>query len=358
MTGIIGDGIAGVIKGTGEAVSSVWSTVKGDKGATNEAIHKEQIAVIEQYAAESKGRTTATWWDSMVDGINRLVRPVLAFGVIAILVWSIYDPVTFVEIMGALAVVPDEMWLMLLGIVVFYFGGRIISQDIQKPKMALESMRLALEIAKGRAARLAAAEAKKARTPEIGLPPPVIVTPVDVLPEITSQDGSVDDMIADLIKREAGYVNDPADDGGPTKYGITRDTLAAHRGKATTEADVRALTKAEAAKIYRNTFYLRPNIYLLPKGIQRHVFDICANSGPDNAARLLQRALNKIGADLIEDGVIGPATTAAAQAYTSMAINRSLVAVRQKFYNDICARHPEKLRFLNGWRIRANLFLI
>lgn len=356
--GLIASGVAGVIEGTGKAVSTVWSTIKGDKGATNEAVHKEQIAVIEQYAAESKGRTTATWWDSMVDGINRLVRPALAFGVVAILVWSIYDPVTFVEIMGALAVVPDEMWLMLLGIVVFYFGGRIISQDIQKPKMALESMRLALEIARSRAERLAAAEAKKVKAQEIGQPPPIVVTPAEILPKVTRDNAAVDAMIADLIVREAGYVNDSVDRGGPTKYGITQDTLADYRGIPVSASDVRALTKVEATKIYRNTFYLAPQIYLLPVGIQPQVFDICVNSGPKNAIRLLQRALNRHGADLIEDGVFGPATMVASKSYPAATINRTLAGVRLTFYEAIVDNDPTQIRFLDNWRKRAALFLV
>ena len=37
----------------------------------------------------------------------------------------------------------------------------------------------------------------------------------------------IDAMITDVIRREGGYVNHPADKGGPTKYGITHKTLTA-----------------------------------------------------------------------------------------------------------------------------------
>jgi lysozyme family protein len=38
----------------------------------------------------------------------------------------------------------------------------------------------------------------------------------------------LDELINALIEREGGYVNHPADRGGPTRYGITEAVARAH----------------------------------------------------------------------------------------------------------------------------------
>lgn len=91
----------------------------------------------------------------------------------------------------------------------------------------------------------------------------------------------------------------------------------------------------------------------LIQGIQAHVFDIAVNSGPGTAIRLLQRALNRLGADLEEDAVLGPATLAAAESRASDEINRELVEVRLRFDNAIVASDSDEGVFIDGWRKRA-----
>jgi lysozyme family protein len=61
-------------------------------------------------------------------------------------------------------------------------------------------------------------------------------------------------IISDLLAREGGFVNHPADRGGATKFGITQDTLSAWLGRAASVEDVRALTASEAGAIYRQRF--------------------------------------------------------------------------------------------------------
>ena len=64
----------------------------------------------------------------------------------------------------------------------------------------------------------------------------------------------VDELIDELIEREGGYVNHPADRGGPTCFGITEAVARAH-GYAGTMAK---LPREEAAAIYRRLYWLRP----------------------------------------------------------------------------------------------------
>lgn len=66
------------------------------------------------------------------------------------------------------------------------------------------------------------------------------------------------------------------------------------------------------------------------------------------AVKLLQRALNRLGAKLAVDGVIGPATRAAAAAYLPDDINRALVDVRLGFYDAIVAGDPRMTRGQRG----------
>ena len=66
---------------------------------------------------------------------------------------------------------------------------------------------------------------------------------------------NVRQIAQDIVAREGGYVNDPADPGGPTKYGVTLGTLRALARDVTVDgvvdvADVRALSVAQAVEIF------------------------------------------------------------------------------------------------------------
>ncbi|WP_262515620.1 glycoside hydrolase family 108 protein [Agrobacterium tumefaciens] len=95
-----------------------------------------------------------------------------------------------------------------------------------------------------------------------------------------------------MFGHEGGYVNAKTDRGGPTKYGITHKTLAAHRGVASVTAEqVKAMTREEATEIYRRSYWVQSGGDLLPKGLDYAAFDFGVNSGPATAVRRLQRVL-------------------------------------------------------------------
>jgi lysozyme family protein len=168
--------------------------------------------------------------------------------------------------------------------------------------------------------------------------------------------GLIDSMIDALISREGGYVNHPADRGGPTNCGITRETLAAWRKCSVSAEDVKCLKISEAAEIYRTIYYFAPNINKLPLTLQAHIFDIAVNSGPKTGIKLLQRALNKLGSDLREDGVIGPKTLAACSKLNAREINNALVEIRHNFYDAIVSGDRTQKVFAEGWHKRADHF--
>ena len=78
-------------------------------------------AAMGQFGNEFGGKG---WFNSMIDGLNRLPRPMLSLGVIALIVSAMTDPIWFAERMVGLALVPDPLWALLGIIVTFYFGGR------------------------------------------------------------------------------------------------------------------------------------------------------------------------------------------------------------------------------------------
>ena len=129
---------------------------------------------------------------------------------------------------------------------------------------------------------------------------------------------SVDEIAADIVAREGGYVNDPDDPGGATKYGVTIGTMRrlgldlTGDGSVDT-ADVRALRRDQAAAIFKRHYFERPGIARLPAPLQASVFDMYVNAGA-NAVKILQRMVSRMGYPARDDGMIGPKTLAAVTA--------------------------------------------
>lgn len=163
------------------------------------------------------------------------------------------------------------------------------------------------------------------------------------------------DIIGDIIRREGGFVNHPADRGGPTKYGITIWTLSASRGHSPpcTAADVEALTEAEARQIYARRYIAEPGLDKItdPK-LQALVVDIGVMSGPVKAKKLLQEAL---GATV--DGIFGSQTYVALNTQNPDGIYRRLVAARMRDLGRIITGDPSQSVFAAGWLNRLSEFL-
>ena len=65
-----------------------------------------------------------TWWDSLMNGLNRLPRPLLTLGTIGLFAYAMIDPPGFSMRMEGLALVPEPLWWLMGAIVSFYFGAR------------------------------------------------------------------------------------------------------------------------------------------------------------------------------------------------------------------------------------------
>ena len=93
----------------------------------------QQAAALSQFASEF-GIERRGWFDRFVDGLNRLPRPMLAFGTLGLFVVAMADPVWFSQRMQGIALVPEPLWWLMGAIVSFYFGARhqVKSQEFQR----------------------------------------------------------------------------------------------------------------------------------------------------------------------------------------------------------------------------------
>lgn len=116
--------------------------------------------------------------------------------------------------------------------------------------------------------------------------------------------------LTEVLRHEGGYVDHPSDPGGATNMGITHKTLARWRRvrpwSALPKAEVAALSRGEAAAIYRAQYWNASRAGDMPAGLDLALFDFAVNSGIDRAVRTLQATLG-----VPADGVVGPVTLAA-----------------------------------------------
>ena len=99
------------------------------------ALSAQDLASLEQFAAGFQPRTNRTWWDSFIDGLNRVPRPLITLGVLAFFVLAPIDPLRFAQIARAYELMPDGFWALLSIIVAFYFGGRM---QLKRQDMAVK----------------------------------------------------------------------------------------------------------------------------------------------------------------------------------------------------------------------------
>lgn len=182
---------------------------------------------------------------------------------------------------------------------------------------------------------------------------------------------SVEDIADEIVAREGGYVNDPDDPGGATKYGVTIHTMRRlgldldGDGRVSAE-DVQRVTRAQARGIFIEHYFDGPGINLLPEALQPTVFDMYVNAG-SNAVRILQRMLNKMGQTLVVDGVIGPKTAGAAEAADVRApgtIADAYGIERRNYYYRLADARPASRKYARrrdggkgGWIVRAEAFI-
>jgi len=106
-----------------------------------------------------------------------------------------------------------------------------------------------------------------------------------------------------LFPHEGGYVDHPRDPGGATNMGITLATLSKWRGKTVSKADVRALSRDEAMRIYRAEYWNKtgPNgADMMLAGPDAALFDVSVNSGVGRSRQWYPLTVGKSAQDAVK----------------------------------------------------------
>lgn len=121
--GMMGD-LFGMFFGGGRNVIVETAEVfRANAEADEDRAATQKAAAMRQFGAEFRNARVARF-DRFIDGLNRLPRPLMAFGVLGLMVAAMADPVWFSQRMVGIAVVPEPMWWLMGAIVSFYFGAR------------------------------------------------------------------------------------------------------------------------------------------------------------------------------------------------------------------------------------------
>ena len=150
-----------------------------------------------------------------------------------------------------------------------------------------------------------------------------------------------DKIIEVVLEHEGGYVNDPKDPGGETNFGIAK--------RSNPDVDIKNLTIEQAKEIYKSKYWDKNKVEKLPEQLRHIYFDMCVNMGRGRAGKIIQRAANNRGHELVVDGALGPVTLGK---INNVELER-VRAFRIKYYADLVTRKPDLEKFYFGWFRRS-----
>jgi lysozyme family protein len=144
-----------------------------------------------------------------------------------------------------------------------------------------------------------------------------------------------------LMLHEGGYVNDPKDAGGETKFGISKRSYP--------HLDIKNLTRDQAMQIYFVDFWSKGAYEKInDENLAVKLFDLAVNVGISHANRLIQRALRSTGITVVEDGIVGAITLAAINKSDATDLLAALKSEAAGYYRLIAQKE-----FITGWLNRA-----
>lgn len=173
-------------------------------------------------------------------------------------------------------------------------------------------------------------------------------------------------IIGAILTREGWpkYTNLPADRGGPTKGGITLESLSEYWGRPASIEELQALTEEQARDFYRDRYIVEPNFYLIADANLRELtVDAGVHHGTRHAAKWIQWA-----AEVKQDGKIGEVSLRAINAADPLELFLWLCAYRFRLFGRLVSQDPELKRvrtagyklqaqFAGGWSNRVAEFL-
>lgn len=128
-----------------------------------------------------------------------------------------------------------------------------------------------------------------------------------------------DDAIERILAHEGGYVNNLADPGGETQWGIAKRSYPT--------VNIKTLTRDGAKAIYLRDFWTPVASKVGDSALCFQVLDAAVNHGIGNAIRFLQRAIG-----VADDGAFGPASQAALAARDPNDVHLLFMAERFEFW--------------------------
>ncbi len=133
--------LLGLVRGgniAGGTIKEAAEVFIGNKAEEARMENAEFSEVLKQFGAEFAGQRLG-WFDRFVDAMNRLPRPVLAFGTMGLFAFAMTAPQSFAIRMEGLALVPEPLWWLMGAIISFYFGAREL--QYQRDGVSIERMR-------------------------------------------------------------------------------------------------------------------------------------------------------------------------------------------------------------------------
>lgn len=159
-----------------------------------------------------------------------------------------------------------------------------------------------------------------------------------------------------VLRREGGYVNNPNDPGGATKYGISLRWLKSQgligdvNGDLRIDiADIQALTPETAGSFYRVQWWDHYGFgRIIDQTLATKIFDTAVNMGTPRAVKIAQVAVGTI-----VDGVLGSGSIKAINDAQVPILLHRLQDGQAARYKELASENPRLTQFLSGWMNRA-----
>jgi lysozyme family protein len=185
-------------------------------------------------------------------------------------------------------------------------------------------------------------------------------------PRLTAEMADIlEPIIDEVIGIEGGFVDDPNDAGGATRWGVTEAVARAHGYKGR----MQDYPREQAVDVYEKNYFLDPNFHLIAthsKAVAKELFEIEVNCPPGVAAKFMQRALRVLNdpkgngqvifPDVDVDGRIGGDTASALSAFLKyrgkggeVVLLKMINAQQAVYYIERAEKRPQNERFEYGW---------
>lgn len=157
------------------------------------------------------------------------------------------------------------------------------------------------------------------------------------------------DAINRVILIEGGFVNNPADKGGPTKYGITQAVYDKFIGRKSTIDEIKNMPIGNAVAIYKTNYWdkIRGD-EIKSYAVAYSIFDQAVNWGLGKAIKRTQRVLNEP-----ETGTLTNSQLALLNSIDEQAFIDSYLEFARQAYLLTVASNPAYEQFKKGWLNRV-----